>query len=145
MTNHRATAEHLADLANSKSSGARSRDIEARATSTALATEGLVHAVLALTAEVRDWRGDIRIDQPPLTVYRASCNGFGLGFYASREAARDHCIADATDMEIPALGWITEADSDTDELHSLATGTTTGHCVDAVEVADEYDPDAGES
>lgn len=142
MTDHRATAERLADLANSKSSGSRSSDTEARTTSTALATEGLVHAVLALVTEVRDWRSDIRIDQPPLTIYRASCNGIGLGFYTSREAARNHCIADATGMEIPALGWITEADSDTDELHSLATGTTTGHCVDAVEVAEEYDPDA---
>ncbi|WP_370155445.1 hypothetical protein [Streptacidiphilus sp. EB129] len=143
--NLRASAVRLAGLASKWSYGDLSGRDGAAATATAMATEGLVHAVLALGAEVRDWRMDERIDRPPLLVYRAEFNGIGLGLYTGREAARDHCLDLARAEGATALAWVTEADEDTDELHDAAQASCTGYAVSPVEVAEAYDPDADES
>lgn len=141
MTNHIAAAERLADLANRLSFGDASGTLEAHAAAGALATEGVVHALLALTYELRDLRGDLNIDRPPLVIYRAALEGVSLGLYTNRDAARDHCTAEARDAGHAALAWFTEADSDEDELHAGDDGRT-GFTVEPVDVDDEFDADA---
>ncbi len=142
MTNHNATAERLADLADHWAYGDRSGSTEAHTAATALAAEGLVHAVLALTAEIREWRSDQRIDTPPLVVYRAAHESVGLGLYTNRDAARDHCVASARESGLTNLAWVTEADDDTDNLHDAENARETGYSVHPVDVPDEHDSDA---
>lgn len=137
MTNHAIHAERMADRAQMWSLGHHSDAPDAAGTATALATEGVVHALLAIATELRDLRGDLAIDQPPLTVYRAASEGIGIGCYTNRDAAREHCVADARDIGFTDLAWITDADSDEDELQSGDHGRT-GYTVCPVTVEDVF-------
>lgn len=141
MTDHRAAAEQRVIDAHRITYG----DANDPATGTALATEALVHATLALVTEIRDWRGDQRIDEPPLVIYRAAYDGIGLGLYTSRDAARDHCLDLAHADRSTALAWVTEAEEDTDELHDASEARVTGYTVSPVDVADVYDPSPDEN
>jgi len=134
----------------------------------ALATEALVHAVLALVdtltpsqPEEKDTReGE---STPELTVYRAGFAGHDmpLGTYQTREAARAHCAAYARrENPIATLEWRPDGEwregddgepgpDEAEELyaygsHESATWDPTGYVVKPLEVASEYDAEADE-
>ncbi|MFF7142335.1 hypothetical protein ACFZB5_13940 [Streptomyces nodosus] len=101
-------------------------------------------------------REDEAVEEPTLTVYRASHDSIVMGLYTTREAARQHCEANVRREEpegsIRHLSWWTEdvADDDAEyELHITPAETGglirgTGYVVTPLEVAAEYDPDGDE-
>jgi hypothetical protein len=138
LTNHHAAAERLADEAHRLTWG----DSNNSAVGTSLATEALVHAVLALVTEIRDWRGDQRIDQPAPRYYRAEYDGIGIGVYTTREVAREHCSTLARQEGLRNLAWVTEDGEDVDDLHDAENAQETGYSVTPVDVDETYDPDS---
>lgn len=89
----------------------------------------------------------------PITVYRAEHDSIVMGYYRTREAARDHCLTVAR-RETPCakLEWRTDEPSEADspeELWDVGIGPADewfaiGYVVTPLEVPFSYDPDADE-
>ena len=146
-TNHTAQALSLVDRANHFSYG----DGGDPATGTALATEGLVHAVLALAEQLgQPAAAPTQVD---VVLYQAVFESIPLGLYTNRAAARTHCEHDATSngpargqTDFGDLSWVREADTDQEEeLHGTSPlGHTFGtdYWVNIVTAQAAFDPNA---
>jgi hypothetical protein len=125
----------------------------------ALATEALVHAVLALVDTLAQPQLEEKATAaaatatPELTAYRAEHpdSGITLGHYGASSAARAHCEA----MErrswpvgtTLAFDWIEDDEDRVAELVVTAgqnEESTTGYIVTALELASEYDEESDE-
>jgi hypothetical protein len=104
-------------------------------------------------APVIEWLLD-RVDELEAalgTVYRAEHESIVMGYYRTREAARDHCMTVAR-RETPgaSLEWRTDEPTEDDspeELFDLGDRDKPfgiGYIVTPLEVPAEYDPDADE-
>lgn len=92
---------------------------------------------------------------PELTIYRASHDSIVAGLYTTADAARAHCEAKVRQEEpagsIRHLSWWADDIGELAEyeLHITPAGTVdlirgTGYVVTPLEVASEYDAEAGE-
>ncbi|WP_037576703.1 hypothetical protein [Phaeacidiphilus oryzae] len=116
-TNHAAHAERLAARAQHFSYG----DGADPATGTALAAEGLIHAVLHLAEQLAPKTLDepVAAPQRDATAYRAECCGVPLGTYWCIGDAQAHCETQYRDA-LPAPGdgplhWYPNDDRDDSE------------------------------
>ncbi len=98
MTNHRNQAMRLADQANHYSYG----DGANSTTGTALATEGLVHAVLAMTEQLSHLV-DAHAPAAP-TYFLAEYEGAEPALFSTSAAAREYCD-DFTRAEANGRCW----------------------------------------
>jgi hypothetical protein len=144
--NHAENAGWLADRAQYFTYG----DGADPATGAALATEGLVHAVLHLAEQLTTTAPDpveplgAGMD---LTVYRAAHNGITLGHYLTRRAARQHCLASAQDsgMALSTPHWVPEdgspgAEEELCRLDEDDDSVCTGYTVTPIIAWDAFDP-----
>ncbi|MBA4865977.1 hypothetical protein H1V43_32460 [Streptomyces sp. PSKA54] len=101
-------------------------------------------------------------EAPALTVYRASHDSIVFGYYATREAAREHCQKFMErENPVATLEWRPDGEwredddgepgpDDTEELYAYgshpetATWDPTGYVVTPIEVASAYDEEADE-
>jgi hypothetical protein len=143
-------AEQLAKQANQWSVGHHSGGDGSEALAGALAAEGLVHAVLSVSEQLRQLVAAQTPPAPPTVVYRAYFETMPLGLYSTREAARAHCLADAKnhgDDVTKAHWWPQDDDPDGSEeclvLQAPPGGDLlTDYSVMPLTVAAAYDPDA---
>lgn len=105
MTSFTFQAEQLADQAHHFTYGDGADPVAGGA----LATEGLVYAVLAMAEQLRQLVA-AQAPAEPTVVYRAVSSGITLGHYATREQARAHCVADADEHDLTDLRWVTDVD-----------------------------------
>lgn len=89
----------------------------------------------------------------PLTIYRASHESIVMGLYTTREAARAHCeqslsgqYPESTTLVFDWIGDESEPEDPWELVAEIDGGDEqpTGYVVTPLEVASEYDPEAGE-
>lgn len=123
----------------------------------ALATEGLVYAVLSLSEQLHQLVAAQTPATPEpveLVVYRAYHETVPLGMYATREAAQEHCLADAKNNgdDVAEAAWWSQDEDDPEGseeclvLHDYSGDKggdlLTDYSVMPLTVATAYDPDA---
>jgi len=105
-------------------------------------------------AEIERLRNRVaELEAAPATVYRAEYNAIVLGYYRTRNAAREHCLTLGR-RETPkaTLEWRTDEPSEEDSPETLwdvvprtaRLALDTGYVVTPLEVPAIYDPDADE-
>jgi hypothetical protein len=146
-TQHALRAEYLANRAQHFSYG----DGADPATGTALAAEGLVHAVLHLAEQLAPKAS--AAPDGELVVYRAEHDVITIGYYTTRAAARDACEQQAREsgLALDQPHWVSEGSpltpEDTDplaaeELLLADDSVCTGYLVTPLEVQAAHDPAA---
>jgi hypothetical protein len=122
-------------------------------TGSALATEALAYAVLALVDTLAQPQPEEKATAeaatatPELTIYRAAHESLVLGWYTNAAEARRHCATlMLREQPSAALDWIEDEEDDVAELAATVDGeeNPTGYLVTALTVASEYDEGADE-
>lgn len=117
---------------------------------TAVATAGVGYAVMTLANELRQLVA-AQAPAAPTVVYRAYFEAMPLGLYATRDAARAHCLADAKSHGDDITGanwWPNDQDDPEGSAECLVLkgpkcgDLMTDYSVMPLTVAAAYDPDA---